>query len=70
MMANSGDDESDNLIEQVDLAWNEIDWDDYDMNPELAPEKVSRIKKLLRCIGWPSKHLKSPNKKEGEDEIK
>lgn len=45
-----GDDESDSLIEQVDLAWDEIDWDAYIENPP-EPKKVGKIKAIFKYIG-------------------
>ena len=51
-MTNSGDDESDILIEQVDLAWDEIDFElCNEERLEIEEEKESKLKKLLRCVG-------------------
>ncbi len=48
-MNNSGDDESDNLLEQVDLAWDEIDFDAHIENPP-KPKKVGKIKVIFKYI--------------------
>jgi type VI protein secretion system component Hcp len=49
-MVNSGEDESDNSVEQVDLAWDKIDWDAHIETPP-KPKKVGKIKAIFKYIG-------------------